>query len=73
MAASCVFVTALALISAASVKASLPDAPWVIAHRGASGARPEHTVAAYELAVDQGADFIECDVVVTKDRCVQAA
>jgi len=41
--------------------------PLVIAHRGASGDRPEHTLAAYELAIDQGADFIEPDLVVTKD------
>ena len=41
--------------------------PLVIAHRGASGARPEHTLAAYTLAVDEGADFIEPDLVVTKD------
>lgn len=47
----------------------LYDGPWVIAHRGASGALPEHTVEAYKLAVEQGADFIECDVVVTKDKC----
>lgn len=39
----------------------------VIAHRGASGERPEHTLAAYERAIDQGADFIEPDLVVTKD------
>ena len=41
--------------------------PLVIAHRGASGERPEHTRAAYELAVDQGADVIEPDLVLTKD------
>lgn len=41
--------------------------PIVIAHRGASGERPEHTLAAYSLAVDQGADFIEPDLVATKD------
>jgi glycerophosphoryl diester phosphodiesterase len=41
--------------------------PWVIAHRGASGERPEHTRAAYELAIDQGADFIEPDLVMTRD------
>ncbi len=41
--------------------------PLVIAHRGASGERPEHTIAAYELAVQQGADCIEPDLVVTKD------
>lgn len=41
--------------------------PLVIAHRGASGERPEHTRAAYELAIDQGADFIEPDLVLSKD------
>jgi glycerophosphoryl diester phosphodiesterase len=41
--------------------------PVVIAHRGASGERPEHTLLAYGLAVDQGCDFIEPDLVVTKD------
>jgi glycerophosphoryl diester phosphodiesterase len=39
----------------------------VIAHRGASGERPEHTIAAYQLALDQGVDFIEPDLVMTKD------
>lgn len=41
--------------------------PLIIAHRGASGERPEHTIAAYQLALEQGADFIEPDVVITKD------
>lgn len=41
--------------------------PIVIAHRGASGERPEHTIAAYELAIAQGADVIEPDLVPTKD------
>jgi glycerophosphoryl diester phosphodiesterase len=41
--------------------------PLVIAHRGASGYRPEHTLEAYRLAVDMGADFIEPDLVSTKD------
>lgn len=41
--------------------------PLVIAHRGASGYRPEHTIAAYELAVAMGADYIEPDLVMTKD------
>ena len=41
--------------------------PIIIAHRGASGLRPEHTLAAYQLAIDQGADFIEPDLVMTKD------
>lgn len=41
--------------------------PIVIAHRGASGYLPEHTLAAYERAIEQGADFIEPDLVSTKD------
>lgn len=41
--------------------------PLVIAHRGASGERPEHTLAAYGRAIDEGADFIEPDLVVTRD------
>ena len=43
------------------------DAPLVVAHRGASGHRPEHTLEAYRLGIDLGADVIEPDVVVTKD------
>ena len=42
--------------------------PLVIGHRGASGYRPEHTLASYELAARMGADFIEPDVVSTKDH-----
>jgi glycerophosphoryl diester phosphodiesterase len=41
--------------------------PLIIAHRGASGYRPEHTLAAYELAIEMGADFIEPDLVITRD------
>lgn len=47
-------------------------APIVIAHRGASGERPEHTLAAYELAIGQGADFVEPDLVVTRDGALVA-
>jgi alkaline phosphatase len=43
------------------------QAPLVLGHRGASGERPEHTLASYELAIAQGADFIEPDLVSTKD------
>jgi glycerophosphoryl diester phosphodiesterase len=43
------------------------EPPVVIAHRGASALRPEHTLAAYELAIAVGADFIEPDVVPTRD------
>ncbi|WP_275410286.1 glycerophosphodiester phosphodiesterase family protein, partial [Asanoa siamensis] len=39
------------------------DKPLVIGHRGASGYRPEHTLESYRLAVRQGADFIEPDLV----------
>jgi glycerophosphoryl diester phosphodiesterase len=41
--------------------------PLIIGHRGASGLRPEHTLASYELAIALGADYIEPDVVSTKD------
>jgi glycerophosphoryl diester phosphodiesterase len=39
----------------------------VIAHRGASGERPEHTIESYRLAIEQGADYIEPDLVMTRD------
>jgi glycerophosphoryl diester phosphodiesterase len=55
----------VALSAAAPVPT--PTRPLIIAHRGASGERPEHTQAAYELAIDQGADYIEPDLVLTKD------
>lgn len=42
--------------------------PLVIAHRGASGYAPEHTLGAYALAVTMGADYIEPDLVMTKDK-----
>ncbi len=41
--------------------------PIVIGHRGASGELPEHTLEAYQLAIEQGADFIEPDLVITAD------
>jgi len=41
--------------------------PTLIAHRGASWAAPEHTLTAYELAMKQGADFVEPDLQLTKD------
>ncbi|MFC4136974.1 glycerophosphodiester phosphodiesterase [Hamadaea flava] len=46
--------------------------PLVIGHRGASGYRPEHTLASYELAARMGADFIEPDLVSTKDGVLVA-
>ena len=46
--------------------------PLVIGHRGASGYRPEHTLASYQLAAAQGADYIEPDLVSTKDGVLVA-
>jgi glycerophosphoryl diester phosphodiesterase len=58
----------LPLLLALAGSAPVAAAPLlVIAHRGASGERPEHTLAAYERAIDAGADFIEPDLVATRD------
>lgn len=51
----------------AASAAAAPSGPLVIGHRGASGYRPEHTLEGYRLAVEMGADFIEPDLVSTKD------
>lgn len=62
-----------ALSAAGPVAGTAAAAPLlVIAHRGASGERPEHTLAAYERAIDAGADYIEPDLVVTKDLVLVA-
>ena len=42
-------------------------APWIIAHRGASGHAPENTLAAFKRAVELGAGFIETDLRLTRD------
>jgi len=55
------------LLALAAPALTLPTAPIVIGHRGASGHRPEHTLESYTLAVKMGADFIEPDLVSTKD------
>ncbi len=57
-------VTGSAPISAARQR---PAKPLVIGHRGASALRPEHTLASYAKAIADGADFIEPDLVATKD------
>lgn len=62
----------IALTLALLLLAVPAQAQLVIAHRGASGERPEHTLAAYERAIDQGADFIEPDLVPTKDMVLVA-
>lgn len=59
--------TAVLLSSSQPAMSAPPAKPTVIAHRGASGERPEHTRAAYDLAIEQGADFIEPDLVMTRD------
>jgi glycerophosphoryl diester phosphodiesterase len=75
---------ALACVSAVIVAAALPAAahdhrgssrdsdPIVIGHRGASGFVPEHTLSAYFIAIQQGADFIEPDLVSTRDGVLVA-
>jgi glycerophosphoryl diester phosphodiesterase len=69
------------LVVPATVAGAVPDkeaasaghrAPIVIGHRGASGYRPEHTLASYQLAIDMGADYIEPDLVSTKDGVLVA-
>ncbi len=62
-------IVGLAMMGGTTVTEERPlsSPPIVIAHRGASGSRPEHTLAAYALAIEQGADFIEPDLVLTKD------
>lgn len=75
-------IAASALAFVPSTAAAAPDhqaragahsaAPIVIAHRGASGYRPEHTLAAYRLAIQMGADYIEPDLVSTKDGVLVA-
>jgi len=57
----------LIVVSTTTAVAVQPPRPIVIAHRGASGYRPEHTLEAYRLAVEMGADYIEPDLVSTKD------
>ena len=66
---------AAALMAAAlgaTAQPAWPPTPTVIAHRGASALRPEHTLAAYQKAIDDGADIIEPDLVVTKDGVLVA-
>lgn len=75
-------VTALAAASLATTACAhgTPDArpgpraqdPLLIAHRGASGYVPEHTLAAYWLAIEQGADYVEPDLVLTRDGVLVA-
>jgi glycerophosphoryl diester phosphodiesterase len=52
------FRTLASLALAGILTASAPSVPLVIGHRGASGHRPEHTIAGYTLAIEMGADVI---------------
>lgn len=58
---------AVALATASAVLSGQQTRKIVIAHRGASAYAPEHTIAAYRLAVEQGADFVEQDLQISKD------
>lgn len=62
----------MALLPALAAPPAAAAEPLIIAHRGASGERPEHTLASYERAIDQGADYIEPDLVLTKDGILVA-
>jgi len=62
-----IIVAALLAATAASAQRPSDKFPLIIGHRGASGYLPDHTIEAYELAVAQGADFIEPDFVASKD------
>ena len=52
--------------------AAWPPTPTVTGHRGASALRPEHTLAAYQKAIEDGADVVEPDLVSTKDGVLVA-
>ncbi|MGE3278155.1 MAG: glycerophosphodiester phosphodiesterase family protein, partial [Vicinamibacterales bacterium] len=56
----------------AAVAPGTASSPLIIGHRGASAHRPEHTLESYRLAVEMGADYIEPDLVATKDGVLVA-
>ncbi len=75
------FLLAIAMLAAMTAPADARDRDdddrnradqLVIGHRGASGYRPEHTLAAYKLAARLGADYIEPDLAITKDGVLVA-
>jgi glycerophosphoryl diester phosphodiesterase len=76
MLAACVAAIAPLAAQPAAAREAAPGTfggrPIVIAHRGASGYRPEHTAMAYKLAIAQGADYVEPDLVMTKDGVLVA-
>jgi glycerophosphoryl diester phosphodiesterase len=75
LAGSLVLAALLALVVSAGAAQGKPsqDAPVLnIGHRGASGYAPEHTIPSYDLALEQGADYIEIDLQMTKDGVLVA-
>lgn len=60
-------VAAIAVAVVAAARGEPPARKILVAHRGASAYAPEHTIAAYRLALEQGADYVEQDLAVTKD------
>ena len=63
----CLLVAGLIAAMSAAALATPYTRKTNVAHRGASAYAPEHTLAAYRLAIEQGADFVEQDLAVTKD------
>jgi glycerophosphoryl diester phosphodiesterase len=55
------------LMGAMTIASAQAAPPLIFGHRGAAAHRPEHTLGSYELAIDEGADFVEPDLVSTKD------
>ncbi len=72
--AAALILLATGIIVGTSLASADDDAarPLVIGHRGAAGYRPEHTLASYELAARMGADYVEPDLVSTKDGVLVA-
>jgi glycerophosphoryl diester phosphodiesterase len=76
--AAALLVVALTQVAGATARQERVDRgggrrlPLVIGHRGASGYRPEHTLASYTLAIEMGADYVEPDLVSTKDHVLVA-
>jgi len=67
VARTCLLLSAV-LVALAPIALHVQAKKQSIAHRGASGAAPEHSVAAYRLAIDQHVDFVEQDLGVTRDN-----
>ena len=69
-----IFLSALAIMATSAMPAPLlaENNMLIIAHRGASAERPEHTLEAYSRAIEAGADYVEPDLVVTKDLVLVA-